>query len=67
MVLANVAFFILSGFDYSRQSISLDDNSDGGPGKDAIPSIGNPHFLIVAEGEQSLIKNEDRVLGFVHN
>ena len=43
-------FFILSGFDYSRHSISLDDNSDGGSGKDGIPSIGNPHFLTVAGG-----------------
>ena len=67
MVLAGVAFFTLSGFDYSRHSISLDDISDGGPGKDGIPSIDNPHFLTVAEADQSLMQNEDRVLGFVHN
>ena len=66
LVLVSVVF-LLSGFDYSRHSIPLDYISDGGPGKDGIPSIGNPHFLIVAEGEQSLIKSEDRVLGFVHN
>jgi hypothetical protein len=67
MVLAGVAFFTLSGFDYSRHSIPLDDISDGGPGKDGIPSIDNPHFLTIAEADQSLMQNEDRVLGFVHN
>ena len=34
--------FLLSGFDYSRHSILLDDISDGGPGKDGITSIDNP-------------------------
>ena len=48
-------FFILSGFDYSRHSIPLDDISDGGPDKDGIPSIGSPHFLTVAEADQSLM------------
>ena len=67
LVLASVAFFTLSGFDYSRHSIPLDDISDGGPGKDGIPSIDNPHFLTVAEADQSLMQNEDRVIGFVSN
>ena len=49
--------FLLSGFDYSRHSIPLDD----------ISSINNPHFLTVTEADQSLMKNEDRVLGFVSN
>ena len=60
-------FFTLSGFDYSRHSIPFDDISDGGPGKDGIPSIDNPHFLTVAEARQFLMQNEDRVLEFVHN
>ena len=67
MVLANVAYFILSGFDYFRRSISLDDNSDGGQGMDGIASIGNRHFLTVAVGEQSLMQTEDRVLVFFYN
>ena len=67
MVLASVAFFTLSGFDYSKHSIPLDDISDGGPGKDGIPSIDNPHFLTVAEADQALMRNDDRVLGFVYN
>ena len=32
LVLASVVFFTLSGFDYSRHSIPLDDIFDGGPG-----------------------------------
>ena len=67
MVLASVAFFTLSGFDYSRHSIPLDEISDGGPGKDGIPSIDNPHFLTIEEADQALMQNEDRVLGFVSN
>ena len=66
MVLVSVAFLALSGFDYSRHSIPLDDISDGGPGKDGIPSIDTPHFLTVAEADQSLMKIEDRVIGFAY-
>ena len=66
LVLVSVVF-LLSGFDYSRHSIPLDDISDGGPGKDGISSIDNPHFLTVTEADQALMRNEDRVLGFVSN
>ena len=59
-------FFIGSGFDFSRHSIPLEEISDGGPGKDGIPSINNPHFLSVEEAEGSLMRNSDRLLGFVH-
>jgi hypothetical protein len=65
LVLARVVFFTLSGFDFSRHSIPLDDISDDGPGKDGISSIDNPHFLTVAEADQALMRNEDPVLRFV--
>jgi hypothetical protein len=39
---AGECVFLLSGFDYSRHSIPLDDISDGGRGKDGIFSIDNP-------------------------
>lgn len=65
IVLAGLAFFIVSGFDYSKHSIPIDDISDGGPGKDGIPSIDNPHFLSIAEADVSLMRDPDRVLGFV--
>jgi hypothetical protein len=67
MVLASVAFLTLSGFDYAGHSIPLDEISDGGPGKDGIPSIDNPHFLTVEEADQALMRNEDRILGFISN
>jgi hypothetical protein len=67
VVLASVVYFTLSGFDYSRHSIPLDEISDGGPGKGGIPSIDNPQFLTVEEADQALMQNEDRVLGFVSN
>ena len=66
LVLVSVVF-LLSGFDYSRHSIPLDDISDGGPGKDGISSIDNLHSLTVTEADQALMRNEDRVLGFVSN
>lgn len=50
LVLVSVVF-LLSGFDYSRHSIPLDDISDGGPGKEGISSINNPHFLTVTEAD----------------
>lgn len=67
LVVASVVFFNLSGFDYSRHSIPLDDISGGGTGKDGVSSIDNPHFLTVTEADQALMRNEDRVLGFVPN
>jgi hypothetical protein len=67
VVLVSVIFFTLTGFDYSRHSIPLDEISDGGPGKDGIPSIDNPHFFTVEEADQALMRNGDRVLGFVSN
>jgi hypothetical protein len=62
-----VFFFTLSGFDYFRHIIPLDDISDSETGKDGILSIDNPHFLTVAEVDQALSRDEDRVLGFVSN
>jgi hypothetical protein len=67
LVPASVVCFTLSGFDYFRHSIPLDDISGGGLGKDGISSIDNTHFLTVAEADQALMRNEDRVLGFVSN
>ncbi len=57
---------VLSGFDYSRHSIPTDEIYDGGPGKDGIPAIMNPRFISVAEADSDFLKNNDRVLGFVH-
>jgi hypothetical protein len=66
-MLVSITFITLSGFDYSRHSIPLDDISDGGSGKDGIPSIDNLRFLTVTEADQSLMRNENSVLVFVHN
>ncbi len=65
IVLAILVVFTLSGFDYSKHSIPLDDINDGGPGKDGIPSINNPQFLTAEEADHSLLKKSDRILGFV--
>jgi hypothetical protein len=58
---------MLCGFDTSRHSIPLDDIYDGGPGKDGIPVILKPKFISVKEADRTLLKKDDRVLGYVHN
>ncbi len=67
IALASLFIVSLSGFDYSRHSIPLDEISDGGPGKDGIPSIDNPRFLTAEEADGSMLRDADRVLGFSYN
>ena len=66
MVLAGWVFFLLSGFDYSRHSIPVEEIFSGGPAKDGIPSIDKPRFITVDQAKDFL-KNEDRVLGLAKN
>jgi hypothetical protein len=61
-----IAVLALCGFDTSRHSIPIDDIYDGGPGKDGIPAILQPKFISAKEANQSLLKANDRILGFVH-
>ena len=58
---------LLCGFDTSRHSIPIDDIYDGGPGKDGIPAILKPKFISAEEADKTLLKKNDRVLGYVHN
>ena len=62
-----IVVVMLCGFDTSRHSIPLDDIYDGGPGKDGIPVILKPKFISVKEADRTLLKKDDRVLGYVHN
>jgi len=66
IVLAGWTVILLSGFDYSRHSIPVDEIFSGGPAKDGIPSIDNPRFLTVDQANDFL-KDEDRVLGLARN
>ncbi len=58
---------MLCGFDTTRHSIPIDDIYDGGPGKDGIPAILKPQFISAEEADKTLLKKDDRVLGYVHN
>ncbi|MBC8287793.1 MAG: DUF3179 domain-containing protein [Nitrospinae bacterium] len=58
---------MLCGFDTSRHSIPIDDIYDGGPGKDGIPAILKPKFISVEEADKTLLKKNDRILGYVYN
>ncbi len=48
-------------FDLSNRSVPLEQIESGGPGKDGIPAILNPHFVRATQA--SFLKNEDRILG----
>jgi len=60
LVLA-LTFFLASGFDFSRHSVSIEEIRSGGPPKDGIPALSNPAF--VKADEVSFLKDSDRVLG----
>ncbi len=52
-------------FDVTRHSIRLEEIQSGGPPKDGIPSLTDPEFVSIREGNRFLAA-EDRVLGVVH-
>lgn len=57
---------VVSGFDYSKHSIPLDEIYDGGPGKDGIPAITQPRFVSASTADKGLLKSHDRIIGFTH-
>ena len=52
---------LVSGFDFSRHSIPIEDIESGGPGKDGIPALHNPRFVGAAQA--GFLLDADRVLG----
>ncbi|MFQ5780770.1 MAG: DUF3179 domain-containing protein [Nitrospiria bacterium] len=64
VLLAAVIVFLF-GFDFSEHSIPLSEIRSGGPPKDGIPAILEPKF--VKANEAHFLKDEDRLLGLVHN
>jgi hypothetical protein len=66
IILAACAVFFLSGFDYSRHSIPVNEIFSGGPPKDGIPSLDKPLFT-TADQAEGYLQDEDRVLGLTRN
>jgi hypothetical protein len=60
MVAALVLGILLSGFDFSKHSIPLDEIQSGGPPKDGIPALLSLKF--VPTGKAVFLKEDDRVL-----
>ncbi len=58
-----VAVIFLSGFDFTKRSIPIDEIRSGGPPKDGIPSLTDPEF--VAADKADFLRDSDRVLGVV--
>ena len=56
-----VAFVCLTGFDFSKHSIPPEDIRGGGPPKDGIPAILEPHFISAAEA--TFLADTDEVIG----
>ena len=54
-----------NGFDLSDTLIPSDEIHLGGPPRDGIPSIDEPRF--VTTGEAHFLRDDDRILGIVHN
>src|SRR3989338_6192242 len=51
----------LTGFDFSKHSIPLNEIHDGGPPKDGIPALFDPEF--VSADEADFLRPADRILG----
>ena len=61
MLLSNFAFCDIGDFDTSRSTVSINDFSSGGPGKDGIPAISDPKFVSASKAQ--FLKADDLVIG----
>jgi len=55
--------FLMTGFDFTKHSIPLKEILSGGPPKDGIPAILDPHF--VPAEEATFLNGHDEVIGIV--
>lgn len=62
-IMGMALIMILSGFDFSRHSIPLEEINPGGPPKDGIPALLYPRFIQVNEAR--FLKDENRLLAIV--
>ncbi len=53
----------LSGFDFTKHSIDVDQIRGGGPAKDGIPAILDPRFIPAAEA--TWLNDPDELIGVV--
>jgi len=60
-----IAVLTLSGFDFTKHTIPIEDIKSGGPPKDGIPALTDPEWLNAKEA--AYLNPEDRVIGFVQN
>lgn len=58
-----LAFVCLTGFDFSKHSIPVEEIRGGGPSKDGIPAILEPRFIPAAEAYY--LEDADEVIGIV--
>jgi hypothetical protein len=65
IVSAIVMGIFLSGFDYSKHSIPLNEIESGGPKKDGIPALLEPKFVRASNAD--FLKDEDRVLAIAED
>lgn len=65
VLLIILVLFFLTGFDFSKHSIPIEEILSGGPPKDGIPAILRPKF--VEANKADFLKGEDRVLALFLN
>ena len=53
----------VSGFDFTKHSIDVDQIMAGGPPKDGIPAIMNPRFIPASEA--TWLTDQDELIGIV--
>ena len=66
IVVISWAFVFLSGFDYSKHSIPVNEILAGGPAKDGIPALNQPKF-VASKNARHFMKDAERVLGLAIN
>jgi len=64
-ILLSVLVSFITGFQLNNSIIPRNEILSGGPPKDGIPAILNPHMI--AAGEASFMDPEDQVIGVVIN
>jgi hypothetical protein len=57
----------LTGWDFSRHSIPLNEILGGGPSKDGIPAIDRPRFVGASKASRTFLEDGDRVIAMVVN
>ena len=66
LILIALVIPVAAQWDYSKNSIPVEDIRGGGPPKDGIPALFDPEYIRAGEADK-LLEPEEEVLGLVIN